>query len=450
MASLPFAPAATLPVPIKPDDASGAARVGWIAALLFFGLFLGWAALFRLDAAAHATGAITVSGNRQTVQHKDGGVVAAIHVREGQRVRAGDVLIELAAGEVLANERALAAQWIRLEAERARLLAEQEGNALVAPVAFADLTGADRDEANRALALQHSEIAARRAAVADQKRVLASQAAELGRQIDGTSGRMGFNGEQDRLYRDELSGMSALADQGYVSRNRVRELERQRAEVGGQIAGLASSAASAREEIGEKRMQAVTLDSQHREKVSGELREAEAALNEVLPKYRAAHQQLEATRIRATATGQVVGLSVFTVGGVIEPGQKLMDIVPDKAPLVAEAQLSPDDADDVHVGLPAQVRVTAIHDRAAPPLDGTITRMSADAFHDDKTGRAYYTVTVTVPAAKLAALDAQEGRADTLKPGLPVEVLVSLKRRTMLQYLFEPIDQAAWRGMHEH
>ncbi len=442
--------AAALPAPASSDDAGGAARVGWIAAALFFGLFLGWAALFRLDAAAHATGSITVSGNRQTVQHKDGGIVAAIHVREGGRVRAGEVLIELAAGEVLANERALAAQWIRLEAERARLLAEQGGGAVVTPAAFAGLTGADRDEANRAMALQRSEIAARRAAVTDQKRVLASQAAELGRQIDGTSGRMGFNGEQDRLYRDELSGMSALADQGYVSRNRVRELQRQRAEVGGQIAGLASTAASAREEIGEKRMQALTLDSQHREKVSGELREAEAALNEVLPKYRAAHQQLEATRIRAPATGQVVGLSIFTVGGVIEPGQKLMDIVPDKAPLVVEAQLSPDDADDVHVGLPAEVRVTAIHDRAAPPLDGTITRMSADAFHDDKTGRAYYTVTVTVPAAKLAALDAREGRADTLKPGLPVEVLVSLKRRTLLQYLFEPIDQAAWRGMHEH
>lgn len=441
---------ATLPTRAKPDDAVGAARIGWIAAALFFGLFLGLAALFRLDAAAHAAGQITVAGNRQTVQHKDGGVVAAIRVHEGQRVRAGDVLIELAAGEVLANERALAAQWIRLEADRARLLAERSGGLLVPPAAFGGLAGADRDDADRALALQRSEITARRNALTDQKRVLTSQAAELGRQIDGATGRMGFNGEQDRLYRDELAGMSTLADEGYVSRNRVRELQRQKAEIGGQIAGLASTAAATREQVGEKRMQALTLDSQHAEKVSGELREAEAALGDVSPRYRAARQQLEATRIRATATGQVVGLNVFTVGGVIEPGRKLMDIVPDKAPLVVEAQLSPDDADDVHVGLPAQVRVVAIHDRTAPPLDGTITRMSADALRDERTGRTYYTVTVAVPAARLAALDAREGRADTLKPGLPVEVLVTLKRRTMLQYLLEPISQAAWRGMHEH
>ena len=450
MATQLLAPSTPLPAISGRDDAVGAAKLGWIAAALFFGLFLGWAALVRLDAAAHAGGSITVSGNRQVVQHRTGGIVGAIHVREGQRVHAGDVLVELAAGDTLANERALAAQVIRLEAERARLLAERTGTAIAMPAALASLTGEDRAEADNAMALQRAAFAARRQALTDQKRVLASQAAELSHQIAGTAERMRFNSHQGKLYDDELQGMRNLADEGYVSRNRVREIERQRAEVGGQGAGLSSSVAAARQEVSEKRIQALTLESQLAERVSTELRQAEASLGELEPKWRAAHAELEGVRIRATATGQVVGLQVFTVGGVIAPGQKLMEIVPDKAPLVVEAQLSPDDADDVHVGLSAEIRVTALHDRTAAPLTGTITRLSADAFQDEKTGRSYFTMTVTVPAAKLAALDRQEGRADTLKPGLPVEVLVTLRPRTMLAYLLEPLRQATWRGMHEH
>lgn len=450
MATQSLAPA-TIALPVSPerDSVAGAARLGWIVAALFFGLFLGWAALVRLDAAAHAGGVVTVSGNRQVVQHKDGGVIGAIHVREGERVRTGDVLIELAAADVIAGERALAAQVIRLEAERARLVAERTRTAIATPTLFATLTGDDRVEAEEAMTLQRAAFAARRQALTDQKRVLAAQTAELGQQIAGTAERMRFNRRQGELYDAELKGMRNLADEGYVSRNRVREIERQRAEVGGQGAGLSSSVAAAREQVSEKRIQALTLESQLAERVSTELRETEAALGQLEPKWRAARVELEGVRIRATATGQVVGLQVFTVGGVVAPGQRLMEIVPDKAPLVVEAQISPEDADDVHVGLPADVQVTALHDRSAAPLTGTITRMSADVFQDEKTGRAFFTMTVTVPAEKLAALDRQQGRVDTLKPGLPVEVLVTLRPRTMLAYLLEPLRQATWRGMHE-
>lgn len=455
MASHPLAspglPAPRHPALIPVDDTvSGLARWGWIVVFCFFGLLLGWAALIRLDAAAQGTGAIAVAGSRQVVQHREGGIVKAIHVKDGQRVRAGQVLVELAAGEVVATERSLAAQTIRLQAERARLLAERSGGDVVAPIEFATLPEEDRAEADRAMALQRTEIASRRAALVDQKRVLNQQAAQLEEQIGGLRKRMTLNRGQEQLYNDELSGMQALAAQGYVSKNRVRALEHQRADMSGQTVGLASSAASAREQIGERRMQALTLDSQQSERVSQELRETEAALNDVLPKYRAARQQREATLIRATASGQIVGLSVFTVGGVIAPGQTLMSIVPDAVPLVIEAQFAPDDADDVHVGQRAEVRISALHDRGAPVLYGTITRVSADSFQDEKTGRAYYTATVSVPPAALADLSAREGRENSLKPGLPAQILVPLRPRTMLQYLLEPVDQAMWRSMREH
>lgn len=433
------------------DDATGSlVRWGWLLIVFFFGVLVLWAGSVRLDAAAHGTGAIAVAGSRQVVQHRDGGVIKAIHVSDGQRVHAGDVLIELNAGDVGATERSLAAQMIRLEGERARLLAERAGSAIVAPASFASLSGEDRAEAERVMALQQTEIATRRAAVADQKRVLGQQSAQLQEQIGGLQQRMSINHGQDGLYYDELSGMEKLAAEGYVSKNRIRALQRARADVAGQTASLAATAASTREQIGEKRMQALTLDSSQMEKVSQELRETEAALNDIQPKYRAARQQLDATLIRATASGQVVGLSVFTVGGVIAPGQTLMNIVPDATPLVIEAQFAPDDADDLHVGKTAEVRIAALHDRGAPALKGTISRVSADSFKDDHTGRVYYTATISIPADRIAELAKREGDQEGLKSGLPVEVLVPLRARTMLQYLVEPVDQALWRSMREH
>lgn len=446
-ALVPSSPHALLAI----DDTPGRfARVGWGIVFAFFGLFLGWAAIVRLDAAATASGSIAVAGNRQAVQHRDGGVVKAIHVRDGAHVRAGDVLIELEGTEVAATERSLAAQAVRLQAERARLLAERSGGELVAPPEFAALTGADRDEAARALYLARTELTARRAALAGRKRVLGQQSAELAQEVGGLGNRIALNGHQDGLYREELEGMRALAKDGWVSKNRVRQVERAMTEVGGQTAQLRASAASTREQIGERRLQALGLDTENGEKVATELRETEASLNDVLPKYRAARGQLEATRIRATASGQVVGLSVFTVGGVIAPGQTLMNIVPDAAPLVVEAQFSPDDADDLAVGQRAEVRVTALHDRTAPPLNGAVSRVSADVFKDERTGASYYTATIAVPTREIAALEKRDGARSALRSGLPVQVMVPLRRRTLLQYLLEPLDQAVWRGMREH
>jgi HlyD family secretion protein len=206
----------------------------------------------------------------------------------------------------------------------------------------------------------------------------------------------------------------------------------------GQTATLAASAASARQEIGEKRIQALTLDSQYAQQVSEQLRSVEATLDDVLPRYRAAKEQLDKTQIRATASGQVVGLDVFTVGGVIGAGQKLMEIVPDAAPLVVQAQVSPNDADDLYVGQETEIRIPALHERDIPVLEGKITRLSADSFTDERTGIRYYTATVTVPVAEIEEIRKIKGSADGIKPGLPVEVLVPLRKRTLFQYLVEP------------
>lgn len=433
------------------DDGWGTERRwGYAIIALFFGLFLGWAAFVRLDAAAYATGTISVAGNRQAVQHRDGGVVSAIHVREGQRVRAGEVMVELGTAEVVANERSLSAQLIQARAVRARLLAETTHSPLQAPVEFASLTGVEKAEADRAMALQASEMTVRRRNLSDQRAVLGQQAAQLSQQITGIDRRIAANNTQARLFDDELSGMKQLAARGYASKNRVRALERSAADMTGQTGSLAASAAATRAQIGQTRMQALSLESDAAKRDSEDLRTIEASINDLVPRYQAAREQLQRTQIRAPASGQVVGLSVFTVGGVIAPGQKIAEVVPDAAPLVIEAQISPNDADDLHAGQRAEVQVGALHDRSLPVLEGTLSRISADAFSDERTGQTYYTATFTVPAAKIQEINRLRGEGDGLKAGLPAQVLVPLRKRTLLQYLLEPLHQALWRSFHEH
>lgn len=440
-----------LPAESLEDSAARDTRLGWIVVLLFFGVFLGFATIVRLDAAAYADATVSVAGSRQAVQHRDGGVVAALHVHEGQHVRAGDVLIELAGAEVAANERASASQVINLQAERARLLAQRAGApTMVEPAEFRGLSGEDRSLAGEAMRLQAGLLASQRRAVIAQKDVLDQQAAQLRERISGIGNQLAENRKQSALFDDQLEGMNLLVEKGYASINRVRELERARANVASDRASLASTGAAAREQIGELRMQALTIDAKTLQDVSQALRENEQQLGEALPKWQALRRQRDQTLIRAPATGQVVGLKVFTVGGVVPAAQSLMEIVPDAAPLVIEARFSPNDADDVHVGQKAEIRFTTMHERDIPVFEGMVTRLSADSFTDEHTGARYYTGEVTVPAEALRALRAIKGSADGIKAGLPVQVLVSLKKRTLLQYLIEPLNQVLWRSGREH
>jgi HlyD family secretion protein len=439
------------PAPATTDDPDPELKLGWLVVFLFFGLFLGWSLLARLDAAAYAQGSIAVASHRQTVQHRDGGVVQAIHVREGQHVHAGDILIELAPNEVAANEGSLQSQAISLEAERSRLEAERSGlTRVTAPPEFATLTAAEKTQADQALKLQQSELATRLSALGSQKAVLRQREAELSQQITGYEQQIATTDEQSRSIEAELKGIKTLVDKGFASGSRIRALERTASGLAGSRADLAASVAKSRESIGEARMQAIGVETQHAEDVAKQLRDINSQLNDLMPKLINMKTQLSGASIRAPVSGQVVALTVFSTGGVITPGQKLLDIVPDFSPLVIEAQIKPEDAPDLYVGQETQVKFTALHDRNLPIVKGRLTRISADALSDERTGAKYYTAEVTVPAAALAGVRQLRGKSDTLRPGLPVQVLVPLRKRTAFQYLMEPLDQSLWRAFREH
>jgi HlyD family type I secretion membrane fusion protein len=424
-------------------------RLGTTIAILFFVLFLGWAAFMPLDAGVHATGTIAVAGNRQSVQHRDGGVVTAIHVREGQHVRAGDVLIELSAPELKASERALTSDYLTLLAQRARLLAERTGQRNFAPPPeFASLSPADREIAAQVMQLQRSEMLARSGSISAQQSVLGQRAQQLVQQQSGYSKQRQALIEQQRLIAEELAGLKTIAEKGFASMNRVRALERAQADLKGQEAQMVSESARAGEGIGETRMQSLSVSRGRLEQVETDLKDTQSKLSETLPKLVATREQLERSQVRAPATGQVVGLQVFTVGGVVAPGQKLMDVVPDGRELVIQAQLNPSDADDAFAGQSAQIRFVSVHNRTLPLFSGTVRTVSADSFTDEKTGRSYFRAEIVVPDNELRKVQSVLGRGE-LRPGLPVEAVLAVRKRTALQYLLEPLTGALWRSGRE-
>jgi len=433
------------------DDSRREIRLGIIVAGLFFVLFLGWAAFARLDSAAYAHGQLVVSGQRQSVQHRDGGVVAVIKVAEGQHVRKGDTLIELAGAEVRAQERALAAQLVNSQAQRARLEAELAGSATITwPPDFATATGSTLAAIPEAIRTQSSEFQARRSALVAQSQVLGQQSAQANQSASGFRSKMVSSAEQERLIQAEIDALRPVADKGFVSQSRMRALERAKAELQGERGQYQASVAEAQSAASGGRLRQIEAEKTYRERASSELRDVEFALGELLPKYRAANDQLERLRIKAPVSGTVIGLSVFTVGGVIAPGQTLMDIVPDRSDLVVGARVSVDDADDLKVGQQAQVRFLGLHERNMPVIMGRLTRLSADTLTDKETGQSFYTAEVRVPADQMQKLKSIRGQDFELRAGAPVSVLIPLKKRTALQYAFEPLTETMWKAFREH
>jgi len=437
------------PEPLEAGNPRREIRIGIAAAALFFVLFLGWAALVPLDAGVNAPGTIAVAGNRQTVQHRDGGVITAIRIREGQHVEAGQVLVELSAPELRAAERGLTSDYLTLLAERARLLAERNGQRDFAPPEeFASLGPDDRPIAAQVMALQRSEMRARSAAISAQQSVLGERGQQLSQQQSGYTQQRAALIEQQRLIGEELDGLKTIADKGFASINRVRALERAQADLKGQEAAMKAEYARAGEGIGETRMQSLSVARDRFQEIEADLKDAQSKLSEVLPKLVATREQLQQSLVRAPVAGQVVGLTVFTVGGVVAAGQKLMDIVPDGRELVIQAQLAPTAADDAYPGQKAQVRFVSVHNRSLPLFSGRVRTVSADSFTDEKSGRSFFRAEIVVPAKELAKVRSVLGNGE-LRPGLPVEAVLTVRKRTALQYLMEPLTGALWRAGHE-
>ena len=388
-----------------------------------------------------------MSGNRQAVQHRDGGVVTALHVAEGDTVKAGQILIEVAGGELQATERGLAGQVLALLAQRSRLIAERDGlGGVPTPPEFASLPPEDVPLANEALALQRRQFGARSSGRSTERGVLSQRVSQLEQQMAGFQRQLTANAEQRRLIEDELADVRRLAEQGYAPLSRVRALERLAAQLDGEDGNLRAQIARVGEQIGETRLQMASVGTTLNEDVADQLKTVEVQLNELQPRLASVRAQIARNQIRAPADGQVVGLTIFTPGGVIQAGQTLMEIVPDDASPVIVAEIAPTDIDNLAIGQTTQIMFPGLREGSPPRLEGRVTRISADVLSDEQTGRRWFRTEIVVPEAEVKKL----GRAaSAVRPGAPVEVVVLTRKRTALQYLFEPLLRGLWRSGSE-
>lgn len=429
--------------PLGVDDPDPEIRLGMAMAGLFFVGFLGWAAFAHLDAAAIAPGSVTASGGPQAVQSRDGGVIQALYVVDGQHVEKGQVLLEIAADDLRVRAEALTARVFAQKAEIQRLTAERMGQGLVQPWPGMDkLIGPEADQAKAALAVEQAVLETRLRADRTQRAVLAQRITQSREQINGVQSEIEALRTQDKVIDREIGGFRTLAAQGYAPRVRVDELERTAAGLKGSLGSRQADAARLSSSIGETQLQIADHQLQRAQQVEEALRDADAELRNLEPQLADARGALRRAQIRAPVDGTVFAAKANTVGGVALPGEKLMMVVPSELGLVIEAQVAAKDAADLHAGAQAEVRFPAFHQRDLPIVEGVIRDISADSYRDDRTGIQYYLAHVHVPDAQVAALKRARGGGQALKPGLPAEVVVTLRRRSALQYMFEPLLQA--------
>lgn len=400
-----------------------------------------WASIARLDSAVHAPGLVRVDGNRQAVQSPDAGVITAINVHEGDHVRAGQVLVDFAATEPLSQERSLASRVIGLQAEIARIGTEQGGGAQIpTPAEWAGLTGAEREDANRALASEQANLLAKRALLKSERAVLSQRLTEVGDQIGGYHGRQSANARQSVLNREELETVQQLYSKGYAPKTRVLALQRSAASIDSDIGSAQSEIARLRSSAGETRLQMMQLADQREQENSDRLRTAHTELDTLLPQWKAAREQLARSSVRAPVAGTVLGLAVNTIGGFATAGQKLLEVVPEHAALEIEARVAVADANDLRPGQPTNVQIQGLRGRKLPVVHGVVSRVSADRFEDEHSGRPFFTATISVPRAELDRISRDAEIGGTIKPGTPVDVIVPLKARTALQYWLGPLS----------
>ncbi len=424
-------------------------RKGWWVAGAFFVGFLGWAALCPLDSAAVAEGVVSVAGGRQLVQHREGGTLSGLKVVEGQTVRPGELLAVVSHSDLLATERSLTGEHVAALAQRERLLAETRHAAgFGEPAEFAALSAEDRPLAAEAMAAQRDVLATRRNSLTVQQQVLSQRANQSGATTDAAQFQIKANREQRRLIADELNGMRDLAERGFVSKNRIRQLERAQAQLDGAYGALTSEVAKSRDSVGEMNMQAASLRGQRAEDVAGQLRDVQQRLSEIQPRLVAAKEQLARASLRATVSGRVVNLRTRTLGGVIQPGETLMEIVPQDRKLVIQAHVAPVDSDGVRPGMAAQVQFASLHDRSMAPLEGKVSKVGADSLEDQRTGQRFYQIEITLPETELKKVVERHGTA-AIRAGIPAEVIIPLRSRTVLGYLLEPVMQTLWRTGRE-
>ena len=404
----------------------------------------GWAGTTDISSALIAPGSIVVDSNVKKVQHPTGGIVGEVRVRDGDRVKAGDIVVRLDETVTRANLAVVTKGLNELTARKARLEAERDGaEAIRFP---AELTNRAQDPAVAAVMTSERKLfELRQTARTGQKAQLRQRILQLDEEISGLSAQRDAKAKEIALIDRELKGVRELFQKNLVQMNRLTQLEREATRLEGERGQFVAATAQAKGKISELELQIIQIDQELSSEVARELREVDGKIGEFVERKVTAEDQLKRIDIRAPQDGTVFQSTVHTVGGVIPAGDAIMLIVPATDNLTVEAKVNPQDIDQLKVGQNALLRFTSFNQRTTPEINGTVTRISADISTDQRTGQSYYTVRIGLPPQEVARLGDVK-----LVPGMPVEAFIETSKRTALSFLMKPLTDQVARAFREN
>jgi HlyD family secretion protein len=417
---------------------------GFVVIFLVFGGLGLWGATTRISGAVVSSGVVVVESKVKKVQHPTGGVVSEILVTNGTTVKAGDLLIRLDETISLANLHMINKQLDELSMREARLEAERDGAAAVTVPAGFQGRETQTDIAKR-IAGELSFFQSRKLLITGQRSQLEEQIVQLNEQINGYSRQLAAKAVEIDIVNSELTSMLTLEEQKLVTAMRVNQLKRDGARLEGDRGYLEAALAQTKGKIAEIEVEILRIDQQFRSSTIEELRDNQAQQAELTERRIAAEDALRRVDIRAPHAGKVHELAVHTVGGVVNPGEPMLLIVPEGEELIIEAQISPSDIDLFENGeKTAFVRLPAFDHHTTPELNGTVVGVSADITIEPYTGQPYYIARILVSAEEQEKLGTKR-----LVPGMPAEVFIRTEDRTVLSYLARPIENQMSRAFRE-
>lgn len=419
-------------------------RIGLWVLGIGFGGFLLWAGLAPLDEGVPTQGMVAIDTKRKAVQHLTGGIIKEVLAKEGQFVKNNQEVIRLDDAMARANYESIRQHYLGVRAMEGRLLAEQTGQAKIN--FHPDLLNEENDPLiKQHIVNQEHLFQSRRMALhAEQQAIEESIQGQLGA-IQGFEGMLQGRKSQLSLLQEELKGIRELVKEGYAPRTRQLELERIAADTMGSIAEIQGNISRSRSSIAEMKMRGIQRQQEYRKEVESQLADVRREVQADAEKFKASSNELERMVIRAPADGQVVGLAVQTVGGVIQPGQRLMDIVPKNEMLLLEAKVAPHLIDSVRSGLLADVRFSAFAHSPQLVVEGKVDSVSGDLISEPQNPNiTYYLARISVTPEGLKVLGNRQ-----LQAGMPAEVVIKTGERTVLTYLLHPLFKRMAASMKE-
>lgn len=418
-------------------------RLGLVVLCLFGFVFVGWGGFVPLAGGAIAPGVISPDGDRKTVQHLEGGIIAQLMVRDGDVVSVGQPLVLLESLQPKATHDMLQAQQWTLLATYGRLMAEQTG---LTEVQFPPVLLNSTDERlQTVLEGQRRLFSDRLATHVAKKDVLRQRIEQINEQIKGLQAQVDSSNTQLDLIAEELVGKESLLKKNFITKPEVLKLQRAVAEIEGRRGEYLGAIARGQQQIGETQLQILMTDAERVDQVTTRIEQLRVELATITEKLNSSVDILKRTVITAPIAGIVLNMRFKTTSGVLKPAEPILDIVPAEDMLLIDARISPTDIDVVRVGLHAKVQLTAYSGRSTPRLNGIVKNVSADRMIDEGSRQPYYRARVHVDREEIRQLHA----GIDLIPGMPAEVLIVTGERTMAEYLFQPFLDALWRSFRE-